>query len=179
MAILDAPCTCSVRRSRRPCWYSTPMVFRAAGGRKSPRPFSMGYGRGLTVCRCRLPLRSLECLETARKERKAFIAAHRKGKRYGDVTFAIVTQVTIDCRDHWKLRQPLTAHLCPMSPQKTQTKPAPANALESLWNAYSNNTSKRLKFIDSFLVFLVLSGIVQFLYCILVTNFPFNAFLAG
>ncbi|KAF9782791.1 oligosaccharyl transferase epsilon subunit [Thelephora terrestris] len=69
-----------------------------------------------------------------------------------------------------------------MAPQKTATKPqtsAPASPVESLWKAYSDNTSKRLKFIDSFLVFLMLSGIVQFLYCILVTNFPFNAFLAG
>ena len=69
-----------------------------------------------------------------------------------------------------------------MAPQKTVAKQqtaAPANAVESLWKAYSDNTSKRLKFIDSFLVFLMLSGIVQFLYCILVTNFPFNAFLAG
>ena len=69
-----------------------------------------------------------------------------------------------------------------MAPQKNVAKqqtPAPANAVESLWKAYSDNTSKRLKFIDSFLVFLMLSGVVQFLYCILVTNFPFNAFLAG
>ena len=69
-----------------------------------------------------------------------------------------------------------------MAPQKTvarQQTSASANAVESLWKAYSDGTSKRLKFIDSFLVFLMLSGIVQFLYCILVTNFPFNAFLAG
>jgi len=69
-----------------------------------------------------------------------------------------------------------------MAPQKAVAKhqtSASANAIESLWKAYSDNTSKRLKFIDSFLVFLMLSGIAQFLYCILVTNFPFNAFLAG
>ena len=69
-----------------------------------------------------------------------------------------------------------------MAPQKTVAKQqtsASANAVESLWKAYSDGTSKRLKFIDSFLVFLMLSGIVQFLYCILITNFPFNAFLAG
>lgn len=49
----------------------------------------------------------------------------------------------------------------------------------SLWNAYYDTTSTRLKTVDAFLVFLMLSGIIQFLYCILVTNFPFNAFLAG
>ncbi|VDC06232.1 unnamed protein product [Peniophora sp. CBMAI 1063] len=53
------------------------------------------------------------------------------------------------------------------------------NAVETLWKAYVDTTPSRLKFIDSFLVFLMLSGVMQFLYCILVTNFPFNAFLAG
>jgi hypothetical protein len=52
-------------------------------------------------------------------------------------------------------------------------------ALDTLWNAYLNTTPSRLKFIDAFLVFLVLSGVVQFVYCVLVTSFPFNAFLAG
>ncbi|KAH9853896.1 defender against death DAD protein [Lenzites betulinus] len=56
------------------------------------------------------------------------------------------------------------------------TQPSP---ILSLWNAYYETTSTRLKTIDAFLVFLMLSGIIQFLYCILVTNFPFNAFLAG
>lgn len=37
----------------------------------------------------------------------------------------------------------------------------------------------RLKLLDGFQLFLMLSGIAQFLYCIIVTNFPFNAFIAG
>jgi DAD family len=52
-------------------------------------------------------------------------------------------------------------------------------ALDTLWDAYLNTTTSRLKFIDAFLVFLVLSGVIQFVYCVLVTSFPFNAFLAG
>ncbi|KAH7930267.1 defender against death DAD protein [Leucogyrophana mollusca] len=52
-------------------------------------------------------------------------------------------------------------------------------AISTLWKSYVSQTPDRLKFIDSFLVFIVLSGVVQFLYCVLVTNFPFNAFLAG
>jgi len=53
------------------------------------------------------------------------------------------------------------------------------DAISALFRAYSSNTSDRLKFIDAFLVFLILSGVIQFAYCVLVTNFPFNAFLAG
>ncbi|KAH9161830.1 DAD/Ost2 [Lactarius sanguifluus] len=65
----------------------------------------------------------------------------------------------------------------------SSTKPAPSSqssvALQSLWGAYHDTTPSRLKFIDSFLVFLILSGVIQFVYCVLVTSFPFNAFLAG
>lgn len=53
------------------------------------------------------------------------------------------------------------------------------DAISALFSAYTNQTSPRLKFIDAFLVFLILGGVVQFAYCVLVTNFPFNAFLAG
>ena len=56
---------------------------------------------------------------------------------------------------------------------------ASAVALHTLWTAYLDATPSRLKFIDSFLVFLILSGVAQFVYCVLVTSFPFNAFLAG
>ncbi|KAF8974698.1 hypothetical protein BDZ97DRAFT_1751434 [Flammula alnicola] len=50
-----------------------------------------------------------------------------------------------------------------MPPKSTTASPATAtNAFESLWKAYHDNTSDRLKFIDSFLFFLMLSGIAQF-----------------
>ncbi|KAF8639627.1 hypothetical protein AX17_000892 [Amanita inopinata Kibby_2008] len=63
--------------------------------------------------------------------------------------------------------------------QKSASQLPSSNALHTLWKAYSEHTTDRLKFIDSFLFFLMLSGIIQFVYCVLVTNFPFNAFLAG
>ena len=61
------------------------------------------------------------------------------------------------------------------NPQSSQLEAA----VQSLWSSYNVETSPRLKLIDAFLVFIMLSGVAQFLYCILVTNFPFNAFLAG
>ncbi|PRT54697.1 Dolichyl-diphosphooligosaccharide--protein glycosyltransferase subunit dad1 [Wickerhamiella sorbophila] len=48
----------------------------------------------------------------------------------------------------------------------------------SLVNAHKN-APPRMKLIDIFMVFLVLSGVVQFIFCLLVGNFPFNAFLGG
>ncbi|KAH9482886.1 Dolichyl-diphosphooligosaccharide--protein glycosyltransferase subunit dad1 [Psilocybe cubensis] len=67
-----------------------------------------------------------------------------------------------------------------MPPKAAQASSTTAfGSFQSLFKAYNDNTSNRLKFIDVFLLFLMLSGIIQFAYCILVTNFPYNAFLAG
>jgi len=83
-------------------------------------------------------------------------------------------------------------HAAPAAPSSSSTttstsSSAPASilssastaALRTLWIAYLDATSARLKLVDAFLVFLVLSGVAQFVYCVLVTSFPFNAFLAG
>lgn len=42
-----------------------------------------------------------------------------------------------------------------------------------------DKTPQRMKLIDVFMLFLVVVGGVQFLYCVLAGNYPFNAFLAG
>ncbi|CAG7849623.1 Dolichyl-diphosphooligosaccharide--protein glycosyltransferase subunit OST2 {ECO:0000256/RuleBase:RU361136} Short=Oligosaccharyl transferase subunit OST2 {ECO:0000256/RuleBase:RU361136}; {ECO:0000256/RuleBase:RU361136} [Serendipita indica DSM 11827] len=67
----------------------------------------------------------------------------------------------------------------PPKPSATPKPSASTNAFSSLWKAYQDETPARLKLIDAFLVFLMLSGIIQFVYCVLISSFPFNAFLAG
>ncbi|KAG9108150.1 oligosaccharyltransferase complex subunit epsilon [Ceratobasidium sp. 392] len=70
-----------------------------------------------------------------------------------------------------------------MPPKKIPTAQTGAasttSAFQQLWRSYQNDTPDRLKLIDAFLVFIMVSGIVQFLHCVLVSNFPFNAFLSG
>lgn len=46
-------------------------------------------------------------------------------------------------------------------------------------NDYFKSLTPRLKLIDFFLTFLICLGILQFIYVILIGNFPFNAFLGG
>ncbi len=48
-----------------------------------------------------------------------------------------------------------------------------------LWEDYSRSTPSRLKLIDAFLFYVLLTGVVQFVYCLLVGTFPFNSFLSG
>jgi len=57
---------------------------------------------------------------------------------------------------------------------------------EALWKVvntfiseYIKSTSKKEKLMDAFLVYVLATGVLQFLYCALVGNFPFNSFLSG
>ena len=51
--------------------------------------------------------------------------------------------------------------------------------LRKLNEEYQTSTPKKLKLIDAYLVYVLLTGIVQFAYCLLVGTFPFNSFLSG
>lgn len=44
---------------------------------------------------------------------------------------------------------------------------------------YKNTTNSKLKIIDAYLVYVFLTGVLQFAYCCLVGTFPFNSFLSG
>lgn len=44
---------------------------------------------------------------------------------------------------------------------------------------YDSKTPKRLKIVDAYLFYILLTGIIQFVYCCLVGTFPFNSFLSG
>nr|CAG4636690.1 EOG090X0KAT [Eubosmina coregoni]SVE70200.1 EOG090X0KAT [Eubosmina coregoni] len=44
---------------------------------------------------------------------------------------------------------------------------------------YAKSTSTKLKLVDAYLLYILLTGVVQFLYCCLVGTFPFNSFLSG
>lgn len=54
-----------------------------------------------------------------------------------------------------------------------------ASALKVTSNDYFNTLTPRLKLIDTFLAFLVALGALQFVYVLLIGNYPFNAFLGG
>merc|ERR1711973_15121 len=51
--------------------------------------------------------------------------------------------------------------------------------LQKLYNEYNDQTPQRLKIVDSFLLYVMVTGIFQFIYCVLVGTFPFNSFLSG
>lgn len=67
-----------------------------------------------------------------------------------------------------------------------QTQKAPSVTSEkaeskelTLFQSYLKNTKQSLRLIDVYLAFIMLSGIIQFVYMILAGTFPYNAFLAG
>lgn len=53
------------------------------------------------------------------------------------------------------------------------------SVLHRFYDDYVQTTPKKMKMIDAYLLYIMLSGIVQFVYCCLVGTFPFNSFLSG
>ncbi|KAK0392725.1 hypothetical protein NLU13_2220 [Sarocladium strictum] len=51
--------------------------------------------------------------------------------------------------------------------------------LQNIYEYYMKETPQRTKLIDVFLAFIAVVGALQFAYCILAGNYPFNAFLSG
>ncbi|TDH73811.1 hypothetical protein CCR75_005932 [Bremia lactucae] len=62
---------------------------------------------------------------------------------------------------------------------KTTTDASVGSILSDLCAKYDKTTPKKMKLIDGFLVYVLATGILQFIYCVLVGTFPFNSFLAG
>lgn len=53
------------------------------------------------------------------------------------------------------------------------------SALNKLCSDYIKTTPKKLKLIDAYMFYILITGIIQAIYCLLVGTFPFNAFLSG
>lgn len=60
-----------------------------------------------------------------------------------------------------------------MAPSKTvaPANASAANVLSSVVNSYIDKTPQRTKLIDAFLGFLVLTGVLQFVYCVVAGNY--------
>ncbi|CAH0551460.1 unnamed protein product [Brassicogethes aeneus] len=54
-----------------------------------------------------------------------------------------------------------------------------STVISRFYNDYSVKTPKKLKLIDAYLTYILITGVVQFIYCCLVGTFPFNSFLSG
>ncbi|KAK0423320.1 hypothetical protein QR680_008076 [Steinernema hermaphroditum] len=53
------------------------------------------------------------------------------------------------------------------------------DVISKLFDDYRATTSSRLKIVDAYMFYILLTGIFQFVYCVLVGTFPFNSFLSG
>lgn len=50
---------------------------------------------------------------------------------------------------------------------------------KSLVSEYKKTATTQTKIVDLFLAFILVTGALQFVYCVLVGSFPFNSFLSG
>ncbi|OCF60113.1 oligosaccharyltransferase complex subunit epsilon [Kwoniella mangroviensis CBS 10435] len=72
-----------------------------------------------------------------------------------------------------------------MSTKQPQTQPpaqssaALQSSFQTLLDNYQTTIPARVKLIDTFLLFIFISGVLQFAYRVLVTSYPFYAFAGG
>ncbi|KAJ5788518.1 hypothetical protein N7457_003508 [Penicillium paradoxum] len=64
-------------------------------------------------------------------------------------------------------------------PATLKTNASAFEIAQHVWQQYASSTPQRILLLDAFMVFLILVGGLQFLYCVLAGNYPFNAFLSG
>ena len=61
----------------------------------------------------------------------------------------------------------------------SRVKSCMSSSLQDLRVSYLKNTPQTLKLIDAYLVFVMMTGVIQFAYVILAGQYPYNAFLAS
>ncbi|KAJ5860995.1 uncharacterized protein N7529_008305 [Penicillium soppii] len=64
-------------------------------------------------------------------------------------------------------------------PTTLKTNASATEIAQHVWQQYASTTPQRTLLLDAFMAFLVLVGGLQFVYCVLAGNYPFNAFLSG
>ncbi|KAK6843594.1 Dolichyl-diphosphooligosaccharide--protein glycosyltransferase subunit dad1 [Apiospora arundinis] len=67
----------------------------------------------------------------------------------------------------------------PSSSATAKSSDAWSNVASNILSHYQKTTPQRTKLIDLFMAFLVVVGGLQFVYCVVAGNYPFNAFLSG
>jgi len=53
------------------------------------------------------------------------------------------------------------------------------SVVRRFYDDYTQTTPRKLKILDAYLLYILLTGVLQFAYCCLVGTFPFNSFLSG
>ncbi|KAJ5545873.1 hypothetical protein N7494_003458 [Penicillium frequentans] len=74
---------------------------------------------------------------------------------------------------------PSTTSTLSSGPATLKTNSSVLDITSHVWQQYLANTAQRTLLLDAFMAFLVLVGGLQFVYCVLAGNYPFNAFLSG
>ncbi|ETW02063.1 hypothetical protein H310_05675 [Aphanomyces invadans] len=65
---------------------------------------------------------------------------------------------------------------------KAAAAPSPSpdkSIVAELWSQYNKNSTRKMKLIDGFLAYVLATGVLQFVYCVVFGTYPFNSFLSG
>ncbi|KAL1956700.1 hypothetical protein VTO42DRAFT_6850 [Malbranchea cinnamomea] len=76
-------------------------------------------------------------------------------------------------------KSPASFSMISSTPTPFTDKSTPREIVLGIWQRYILQTPQRILLLDAFMGFLAVVAVVQFIYCILAGNYPFNAFLSG
>lgn len=77
------------------------------------------------------------------------------------------------------LNHPRSAMSSSITSATSETADQLSSSLSVLSDNYAQTTPPRVKLIDTFLLFCLMSGVLQFAYRVLVSSYPYNAFVGG
>lgn len=120
------------------------------------------------VCVCALVVSRLALLVRLRK------LAHGGGAELGHRTARAQTLHSLwtsDSLGAWGER--------PGVPSVVVMSASVVSVISRFLEEYLSSTPQRLKLLDAYLLYILLTGALQFGYCLLVGTFPFNSFLSG
>uniref|UniRef100_S4RPW6 Dolichyl-diphosphooligosaccharide--protein glycosyltransferase subunit DAD1 n=2 Tax=Petromyzon marinus TaxID=7757 RepID=S4RPW6_PETMA len=66
-----------------------------------------------------------------------------------------------------------------LRPRKANMTSQLLTVVSKFYDEYRSTTPSKLKLVDSYLAYVLVTGLAQFAYCCLVGTFPFNSFLSG
>ncbi|KAI9736891.1 MAG: oligosaccharyltransferase complex subunit epsilon [Claussenomyces sp. TS43310] len=108
--------------------------------------------------------------------------AKRSNAREPAPSSTATTQSSTTARSPVPATTPAATSKLSSSAHSSSRSSAPQSAQDvalGIWQNYLDTTPQRIKLIDVFMAFLVAVGVLQFVYCVIAGNYPFNAFLSG
>ncbi|KAJ3277237.1 Dolichyl-diphosphooligosaccharide-protein glycosyltransferase subunit dad1 [Blyttiomyces sp. JEL0837] len=107
------------------------------------------------------------------------MAPKKDAKATTPATSSVDTTTTTSAPSSSPVKKPSTSSLSSSSKSSESFLAQQTNVLSRLFSEYNKTTPQLLKIIDAYLAFVMMTGVIQFIYVVIAGTFPYNSFLSG